>query len=243
MQDDLFCKIAVEGGLLTPDQVAIALDVQRGLTKPQRIGKILIAQGFLTPIQVDQVLHRQSVTRGKPPTPESRHGGRFGEIVIQQKLATEGEVVECVLQQRDLALKGDYVKLGELLVKKNYLSGFDVTKVLEIQARLDQPLASEAGNGSSGDRSAAFAALVRLKRDVAAGRLQDCLRSLEELKKDHEYARIAEKLVRKAFLQHAASRATRERGLSVKTCDACETASAIGPGGGACARCGALLEA
>jgi len=243
LQDDLFCRIAIQNGLLSPEQVAHALEVQRLLTKPQRIGKILIAQGFLTPIQVDEVLKLQGAGRGRPPAPEPKLGGLFGQLVVQQKLATEGEVEECVVWQRELAANGDYVRLGELLVRKSYLSGFDVTKVLEIQARRERLDATpQNGNGHATDRSRAFAALVRLKRHVALGRLPDCLTALEELKGDREYARIAEKLVRKAFLQHAAARARRD-GLAVKTCDQCETASAIGSMGGNCARCGAPLEA
>lgn len=242
MQDDLFCRIAIQSGLLTPEQVAHALEVQRVLTKPQRIGKILIAQGFLTPIQVDQILRQQGAERGRPPTPEPKLGGLFGQIVVQQKLATEGEVEECVVWQRELAARGEYVRLGELLVRKSYLSGFDVTRVLDLQAERERPVAvPENGNGHAADRSRAFAALVRLKRHVATGRLQDCLRALDELKGDREYARIAEKLVKKAFLQQAAARAGKE-GLVVKTCDACETASAIGRSGGLCARCGAPLQ-
>ena len=82
---------------------------------------------------------------------------------------------------------------------------------------------------------------MRLKKEVAAGKLQECLKSLEKLKGDAEYSRVAEKLVRKAFLQSAAARAGRE-GLTVKTCDDCETASAISKkNGGKCARCGAPL--
>jgi hypothetical protein len=240
LQDDLFCRIAVQHGFLTPEQVAQSLEVQRALAKPQRIGKILIAQGFLTPIQVDQILHQQGLERGQPPSPESRLGGLFGQIVVAQKLAKEVEVEECVVWQRDLAASGDYVRLGELLVRKRYLSGFDVQRVLELQAAREKPPEAESGNGQTMDRSRAFTALVALKRHVAAGRLHDCLRALDLLKEDPEYSRVAEKLVRKAFLQHAAARAGKE-GLTVKTCDACETASAIGAGGGLCARCGAPL--
>ncbi|MEZ0228485.1 MAG: hypothetical protein ACAI25_07650 [Planctomycetota bacterium] len=241
MQDDLFCRIAIQSGLLTPEQVAHALEVQRNLTKPQRIGKILIAQGYLSPIQVDKILKEQGLERGRPPVPEPKLGGLFGQIVVQQKLATEGEVEECVIEQRELAARGEYVRLGELLVRKGYLSGFDVAKVLDIQAEREQPARAAADeDGPATDRSRAFAALVRLKRHVAAGRLQDCLVSLEQLKGDREYSRVAEKLVRKAFLQNAAARASKE-GLAVKTCNDCETASAIGKKGGKCARCGAPL--
>lgn len=242
MQDDLFCRIAIQHGLLTPEQMASALEVQRSLSKPQRIGKILIAKGFLTPIQVDRILHQQGLERGRPPTPEPKLGGLFGQIVVQQKLATEGEVEECVVWQRDLAASGEYVRLGELLVRKSYLSGFDVAKVLDLQAERERPAPPpENGDGHAADRSRAFAALVRLKRHVSAGRLQECLSTLDQLKGDREYSRIAEKLVRKAFLQHAAARAGKE-GLSVKTCDVCETASAIGKKTAKCARCGAPLD-
>jgi len=240
LQDDLFCRIALQSGLLTPEQVAQALFVQRNLAKPQRIGKILIAQGYLTPIQVDQILQRQGEERGRPPAPEPKLGGLFGQIVVQQKLASEGEVQECVLMQRELAARGEYVRLGELLVRKSYLSGFDVAKVLEIQEERERPRTPPQGDEKETDRSRAFAALVRLKRDVAAGRLKECLVALKELGEDPEYARVAEKLVRKAFLQNAAARASKE-GLVVKTCDICETASAIGLKGGACARCGGPL--
>jgi hypothetical protein len=248
LQDDLFCRLAVTQGLLTPEQVAEALEIQRTLSRPQRIGKILVAQGYLSPIQVDRVLQAQSEERGRPPEPEGTARKResevplFGRVVLEAKLASAGEVEECVQLQRELAANGEYVLLGELLVRKGYLARRDVAHVLERQASEGESSEVAIAETGAQDRTHAFGLLVQLKRLASTGKAAECLAIFQELREDHEYARVAERLVRKAFLQHAASRAGRE-GLIVKTCNGCETASAIGVGGGPCARCGAPLTA
>lgn len=268
LDDALFCRIAVDRGLLAEEQVAQALEIQRGLTRPQRIGKILVAAGYLTPHQVDAVLRLQGEARKRPPAFDTPRDGRpaptrrpeaapaapgvppreddgrlFGQLVVAKRFASEGEVAECVELQRELAARGEYVKLGELLVRKGYIARRDIGRVLDAQGKSGEegPVSSQSRRLKRRSRDEENeSALAELKSLAASGDVAACLEQLERIQDDRERSRLGERIVRRAFLQHAATRAQRE-GLAVKTCDLCETASAIPEDGGPCARCGAPL--
>ncbi len=150
--DDLFCRVALRLGLLTEVEVVIALEVQRSLESPQRIGKILVGRGVLTPAQVEAVLEAQALERGRLPEPEAHallvaaaEARVIGKLAVLRGLVTEGEVEECVFSQRQLAERGESVPLGEVLIRKGYLRPEDLAGLLALQrqaatvARLDRP--------------------------------------------------------------------------------------------------------
>jgi len=140
-EDDLFCQVALRLGFLTEVEVALALEIQGGLSNPQRIGKIFVSRGLLTPTQVEKVLAAQALERGTAPEPEAAELLRaaaeaqiFGKLAVLRGLATEGEVEECIWSQRQLAEKGEAIPLGEVLVRKGYLRPEDVKGLLALQA-------------------------------------------------------------------------------------------------------------
>jgi hypothetical protein len=133
--------VALRLGLLTEVEVALVLEVQRRLDRPQRIGKILVARRMLTPEQVDRVLAAQALERGRVAEPEARammeqasEARLLGKLAVLRGLVTEGEVEECLFTQRQLAERGEIVAIGEVLVRKGYLRPEDLRGVLDLQA-------------------------------------------------------------------------------------------------------------
>jgi protein-arginine kinase activator protein McsA len=55
----LFGKLAVKQGLVTPDEVHQCLRIQAEPGEARSLGEILVAKGFLTAIQVKEVLNKQ----------------------------------------------------------------------------------------------------------------------------------------------------------------------------------------
>jgi len=140
--DDLFCRVAVDLGLLTEQQAAAALEVQQLLARPQKIGLLVEARRVLSRAQVEEVLRVQAQRRGRLPEGEEekllREAARvrlFGKLVVLRGLATEGEVEECIFHQRQLADRGEKLRIGEALVRKGYLKIEDVLSLLELQKR------------------------------------------------------------------------------------------------------------
>ena len=246
MRDDHFCAIAFNKGLLSPEQIAEALEIQGAISRPQQIGKILVARGYLTPLQVDAILEIQAEARGKTFEPEVREtpgrdpGLLFGAIAVREGLVTEAELREAVRVQRELAAKGDYQRLGEILVRRGTLSRSEVVRILGLQTPSDEravvTLADAAPLEPVPERGATERVLARVRVLVTAGRLVEALHHLPGLAGDRSAVEEAERLVRRGFLARAAELA-RAPGMTVKTCDLCETASAVPAAGGVCSRC------
>jgi hypothetical protein len=157
--EDAFCRLAIAMGFLAEEEAAITLAMQERLDRPERIGKLLIARGLLTPGQVQEVLGAQGRERGRPPEPEAAslleaaaRARAFGQLVLLRGLATEGELEECIFQQRQLANRGEDVRLGELLVQKGYLKASEVKDLLDLQARAEK--AAEAERIDAGEDEA-----------------------------------------------------------------------------------------
>jgi tRNA A-37 threonylcarbamoyl transferase component Bud32 len=61
-------------------------------------------------------------------------GGAFGRILIERKLATEDQLEKCLSIQMARAKKGDFVRLGAILVEEGILTPPQVAEILQQQA-------------------------------------------------------------------------------------------------------------
>jgi hypothetical protein len=158
-EDDAFCSVAVDLGFLDPEQAAAALEAQRVLARPQRVGMLLEARRLLTRSQVEEVLRVQAQRRGRPSEDEDerlvREAARvqlFGKLVVLRGLATEGEVEECIFLQRKLADSGERLRIGEVLVRKGYLTVQDVLSLIDLQKRAETIEVDDDAASAGADR-------------------------------------------------------------------------------------------
>jgi len=142
--DDAFCRLAISMGLISEEDAARALAVQRQLERRQGIGELLIARGLLSFDQVQSVQIAQGHGSGRSSEPsadplleEAARTRTLEQLVLLRGLATEGELEACLFLQRQLASRGEKVGLGELLVRKGYLGQNDLDDLLQLQARAE----------------------------------------------------------------------------------------------------------
>jgi predicted Ser/Thr protein kinase len=88
----LLGKLALEEGLLTPDQLRTALvelgrDAARGAST--RLDAILLKNGYLTPAQVEALLEKGAARPSPPPAPDSRPS-QIGKFRIRGELGRGG---------------------------------------------------------------------------------------------------------------------------------------------------------
>ncbi|MGH9196737.1 MAG: hypothetical protein ACRD1T_13460, partial [Acidimicrobiia bacterium] len=67
-----------------------------------KLGEVLIAAGVLTPVQLEEVLVRQTETKGRRP--------RLGSLVVELGYVSEEELAMAVASQFDL----EFVELGRI---------------------------------------------------------------------------------------------------------------------------------
>ncbi|HXG61289.1 MAG TPA: hypothetical protein VNO22_07945, partial [Planctomycetota bacterium] len=72
-----------------------------------------------------------------PELPEDSR--RFGEAVAERGLATREQVAECLRAQAELAARGVFRNLGEIMVERGYLTAGQVQRLL---AERDQVILS-----------------------------------------------------------------------------------------------------
>src|SRR6185436_20762931 len=124
-------KIAVKSGMVdqgTVDRAIHLLDVRDSQIS---LGELLLQLGHITPEQFKElmVLHHASA-----PAPTAMDDSvLFGEEVISRGLATPDQVNEALREQAELAGKGIFKNLGELLVDHSVLTADQVKNLIHEQ--------------------------------------------------------------------------------------------------------------
>jgi hypothetical protein len=120
----------VERGLINRQQLEMALVEQRaGRTWGKRapLGDILISRGYLTPQALARALLLQQRDRlqARGGRPE-----RLGEYLIVGKLVTPEQLEAALAEQARLRQRGQFLVLGELLVRRGFLKPDTLERVL-----------------------------------------------------------------------------------------------------------------
>jgi hypothetical protein len=124
----------IKRGLITPRQLEVALMEQRGgqtWGKRTPLGDILIRRGILTPQDLATALlvqQRDRLRAGSGRRPE-----RLGEYLIAGKQISPEQLGAAFAEQARLRQRGQYIVLGELLVRRGYLKIETLERVLDRQ--------------------------------------------------------------------------------------------------------------
>lgn len=132
--DILFGKIAVNAGFVTEEQVDECIRIQETLVDKKPLGLLLLEKGYLTEVTLQEVVdaQRQNLQAKAVHTREKRDDSLFGRLVIRFGFATEEAVNECVRIQAKIE-EDIFLRLGEIMVKKSYLTLDQVKEVLDYQ--------------------------------------------------------------------------------------------------------------
>jgi PAS domain S-box-containing protein len=131
----LFGKIAMFMGHVTPAQLREAIHAQIASENRRKIGEILRDKGYISEVQVDEVLQSQkeSLAKPHPVLPASKGEGMLGQLAARYGYISEDQLNECVCIQAMLKDGGKEIRLGQVLVEKEYMSADDIIMVLHMQ--------------------------------------------------------------------------------------------------------------
>ena len=130
--------LLVDEGLLTPDELELALDEQRRTGR--LLGQIVVDRGFLSAFSLARVLSAQhGVHLREPEEPQpAPHLAAvpdtwrpLGRLLVEKGLVTESDLEEALRDQDDNR------RLGEILVERGAISGGDLARALGEQHGLD----------------------------------------------------------------------------------------------------------
>lgn len=128
MKNILIGQLAVEKHYCSTDQVARALRVQSTTVPRQKLGTILVRQGFLDQSRLEDLIKTQERLR--------RGEDLFGRIALQLGFITEAQLKECEAELDVLRRKGQNLQLGQVLVKKRLLTVDQLLQVLHRQNKV-----------------------------------------------------------------------------------------------------------
>lgn len=133
-EDLILGDIAVKMNLVNETQVQECLKVQKTLREWKPLGVLLMEKGYLSEDQLQSLVDVQSrnIEAKAVQTRRIKEDNIFGRIAIKLGFATEAQVDECLGVQ--LTMQDDYfLRLGEILLKRKYLTEEQVQKILDYQ--------------------------------------------------------------------------------------------------------------
>lgn len=133
-RDILFGQIALERGLVTKAQLDEVLARQEQ-GDGRQIGMLLIDAGHLQEDELEMVLtvQRERLARTAENSTAKLSDVLFGRLVVARKLATQGQVNECIREQAKLEHMGLFMRLGEMLTKKGYCTTAQIDELIAYQ--------------------------------------------------------------------------------------------------------------
>ena len=132
--DILFGKIAVKAGMVSEGQIDECIKAQEEMQQRKPLGMILLERAFITEDQLQKIIEIQKTNLQEKAihSRTKRDDGMFGRIVLKLGFATEEQVHDAVRIQAKIE-EDIFLRLGEIMVKKGYMTNDQVSAVLEYQ--------------------------------------------------------------------------------------------------------------
>jgi hypothetical protein len=135
--DLLVGQIAIEKGFISREQLDECLRLQEQNPSWKQVGMILLDKKYITEEELDIALQiqKKNLERYVDNTDLKLKDLLFGRIVVARRLATQGQVNECLREQEQIERMGIFLRLGEIMVRKGYLAADSQKKILDYQNR------------------------------------------------------------------------------------------------------------
>ena len=130
----LLGQIAVHEGFVTLEQLEECLKIQESGDPPGKLGAILVEKGYVTRDRLEALMEIQRL-RLDPIAADPEQGGLFGQIALRFGHVTQLQLAECLRQQQDLSRDGSPVLLGQILLRKNYITTDQFLHILRTQKK------------------------------------------------------------------------------------------------------------
>lgn len=134
-KDMLFSSLAVGSGKVTGAQLEECQKLQREQRHYKSIGRLMVEKGYLKPGDVKALLRSQEENLKEAAGAHSAGSGEtlFGAVAVMKKYTTLSQVEECLEEQRRLRRLGIFLRLGEILISRKYMTVGQVLTVLKRQ--------------------------------------------------------------------------------------------------------------
>lgn len=132
----LLGRIAVERGVVTAAQMADCIRAQSELGKTTSLGTLLVQRRLATPEQLRELLDlqkRRQEMLGVRATLDANR--RLGGGLLRHGWITPAQLIECVKEQTQQREAGAHFALGQILVRKRYLSVDRLVEALAEQGK------------------------------------------------------------------------------------------------------------
>ncbi len=135
--DSLFGQIALKLGLVTRKQLDEALELQQYAKERKPLGVILIELKIIGQRELEMVIEAQKelVVQSHTRAKAVKEDNLFGKVAIRLSFCTEQHLHECLGVQEQLP-KERFMRLGDILVLKGYLTVDQVRRILDAQKGL-----------------------------------------------------------------------------------------------------------
>jgi hypothetical protein len=134
-KDMLFSSLAVGSGKVTGAQLEEIQKLQREQHHYKSIGRLMVEKGYLKRADVRVLLSRQEENLKEAVGVHSAGSGEtlFGAVAVMKRYTTLSQVEECLEEQRRLRRLGIFLRLGEILISRKYMTVGQVLTVLKRQ--------------------------------------------------------------------------------------------------------------
>ena len=133
--DLLLGQIALDKGFITQDDLDACLKAQEQDAQWRQLGMILLDRNCLSEDELEVALEiqKKSLEKTFDNSEIKLKDVLFGRIVVSKRLATQSQVNECLREQERIERMGMFLRLGEILAKKGYLSEAQMEEILAYQ--------------------------------------------------------------------------------------------------------------
>jgi hypothetical protein len=135
--DQLFGQIALRLGILTKAQIQEVLELQRFAKSHKPLGAMLIELKYLTEADLEKIIaaQRQILNEANLRQKAVKEDNLFGKVAIRLGFCSEEHLQECLALQEQLP-KERFMRLGDIMVIKGYLTVEQVKKISDTQKGL-----------------------------------------------------------------------------------------------------------
>ena len=135
--DSLFGQIAMRLNIISKEKLQEALELQRYAKSHKPLGVILMEMGHVTQKDLEKIVEAQQAMLAQASMRQKavKEDNLFGKVSIRMGFCTEEQLAECLALQEQLP-KERFMRLGDILVIKGYLSVEQVKKITDTQKGL-----------------------------------------------------------------------------------------------------------
>jgi hypothetical protein len=135
-EDLVFGEIAVKSRLITQSQLEECLEEQKNNPDWKSLGELLIARQYLAPHQLQFLIdiQRRNLELKANQSRRVKQDNLFGRLLMRLGFATDKQIEESLGLQL-MINDTHFLRLGEIMVKKGFISDDQLKQVVDFQAQ------------------------------------------------------------------------------------------------------------